>query len=222
MITVAEGKFSKLHFSYNSGGKLVWSELGCKRDGYVNLFITSDEEITEGDYCIGDGIGYCKGPINKCTKVIDDKFIILNGSVKVSKAGNLKIILTTDESLLSFTDYHGVVTDNPLKICYNKSVPHPSEEFINKFIENLNNKIPMDIVAVEYDEFISNNGCNLNDGYHSGVKVDKKTNTVIVKEIKENWTREEVTNLIDSFRNDNLKHGGTVNISTKLWVEENL
>ena len=155
-----------------------------------HLYIISDDEIKEGDWCINTG-GNIKDsfPFRVTKEVMNNKFI-------------KKIIATTDSSLEinSNFDYNHLL---PNKNDFRFYLPQPSEQFIQKYIEEYNRGNIITDVLVEY-ELISNeeyflNTINPDDDvpyFDERLKINHKDNTITIKKIKDSYSREEVEKLL--------------------------
>lgn len=98
-----------------------------------HLYILSDEEIEEEDWCYGmDGIFQYKGKIN-----LPD--------IELPK----KIIATTDRSLGLVVDQNGC----PMQ-AYSEFLPQLSQSFIDKFVEEYNKGNVITEVMVEYEKIL--------------------------------------------------------------------
>ena len=180
-----------------------------------HLYIISDDEIKEGDWCINTG-GNIKDsfPFRVTKEVMGNKFI-------------KKIIASTDESLNNlpekpnFSSYMSFSLGNPL--------PQPSKQFIQKFIEEYNRGNVITDVLVEYQTdfksetklYMLSMGDNPNDFKYGEptIKINPKDNTITIKIVKDCYTREEVENLIYSAMKDRCY---TTIAEWKKWIEENL
>lgn len=142
-----------------------------------HLYITSDEEIKEGDWFIFDRVfkSICR---------VDS--IILNNIETCDK----KIIATTDTSLKIKTFYE---IEGNQEI----SLPQPSQQFIEKYIEEYNKSNVITDVLVEY---IDNGEEGWSGSNEDGepiwnekieLKVNPKDNTITIKKVKDSWNREE-------------------------------
>lgn len=198
------------YLEYHIDHKLYFN--GIEQHLYI---ISPDEEINKDDYwiyiCPINGIDYGENnnPIIKSN---------LNNSwfEKLHDRKNYyKILATTDLSLRR---------DNLKPLGQFIKIPQIPQSFIQQFIEEYNNSVVISDVMVEYEEFIPNNGCNLNGGYHSGIKINSNDNTVVIKCIKDSWNRKEVEELIREFRSDILvkvNQGHVLNF-TENWIEQHL
>lgn len=167
-----------------------------------HLYITSDEEIKEGDWCIlFDSFGHLF--TNDAQQYIPSKGHILNNGLR-------KVIATTDNEL-----GHG---DN-VGAWY--SLPQPSQAFITKYVEEYNKGCQIIEVLVEYiyemDDFSE---------YKPLLKVNSKDNTITIKKIKDSWTREEISNLcrdaIEFGYNSCFNKRGLGDCMINDWINKNL
>ena len=186
---------------------------------HQHLYIISDDEIKENDWCINTG-GNIKDsfPFRVTKEVMNNKFI-------------KKIIATTDTSL---------------RVPYNNGdmndliiLPQPSQRFIQKFVEEYNKGNVITDVLVEY-ELISNeeyfeNTVNPDDDvpyFDEKLKINPKDDNITIKKVKDSYTREEHISNIKKFSLELgskihcfLKEDGTLSISIQdvnKWIEENL
>lgn len=146
-------------------------DVGDKK--YFNFYILSDEKIKEDDWCYNsNGVG------------IKNKIIYINsiGSrLNAKQFGWKKIIATTDNSL---------------------GLPQPSQSFIKKYIEDYNSDNVIENVLVEYEEYFDNKSKDRQYVNKQGevinsiiLKVDPN-HTITIKNLKDNYSREEVENII--------------------------
>ena len=200
-------------------GKLILN--GLKNDEYKeyqHLYIISDDEIKKGDYI------YCT--ITNAIEIAKYNHDDLTRDWK-------KVIATTDTSLYIHQEETFYL---PERVFY---LPQPSQQFIQKYIEEYNKGNIITDVLIEY-ELISNeeyfgNTINPDDDvpyFDERLKINSKDNTITIKKVKDSYTREEVIDLImravgeshDWSREHNDIH--SINIIEKRflnkWLEENL
>ena len=177
-----------------------------------HLAIISDDEIEEDDWRYD----------LKCNEIFKtSKSDIENYDTNNCK----KIIATTDTSLQILGEF----CTNPGNVGYHpKSLPQPSQQFIEKYIECYNKGEVITDILVEYelDEInsiicygdcgICDNSCKI---IHK-LKVNPKDNTITIKKLRDIWNREEVINLIKSFAS-NYQYASN-DIGYNKWIEENL
>lgn len=179
-----------------------------------NLYITSDDEIKDGDYCMSININSKLHKPFKC--VNKEAFINPEFLNSVDAKDVKKIIATTDKSLI------------PL-FCktQTKNIPQISQSFINQYIESYNKGNVITEVTVEYEEYMKQGIFNKGDDTHYfDVKINPD-NTINIKLIKDNYSREEVIILLqnvikDSYSYELEEHHGGDYRNLKKWIEENL
>ena len=144
-----------------------------------HLYILSDEEIKEGDWCYGmDGIFQYKGKIN-----LPD--------IELPK----KIIATTNKSIF--------LPDRFPSFIY---LPQPSQSFIEKFVEEYNKGNVITEVMVEYESIGAYANPKYDSDYQLKINSD---NTINISMPKDSWSREEVRQKLNDYRlyakNSNLR-----------------
>jgi len=183
------------------------SELQSRFSKFFNLYIISDDKIEDGDwYFDGTDLIHQKSQYN-------DGLVDGNSDAK-------KVIATTDTSLKvkQWLDY----ADDSVNI----SLPQPSQQFIEKFIEEYNKGNAIKNVLVGYEQ-------GLNKPLHEALrdssplvferlKINSKDNTITIKELKDSWNREEFIQLLKEFRNGLLPTTQVEIEYTNKWIEENL
>ena len=164
-------------------GKLILN--GLKNDEYKeyqHLYIISDDEIKKGDYYIIDNIPE----------------LLKNNGLRFIDNYCKKVIATTDTSLYI---HQKETMSLPERVFY---LPQPSQQFIQKYIEEYNRGNIITDVLVEY-ELVSNeeyflNTINPDDGvpyFDENLKINPKDNTITIKKVKDSYTKEEVDRLLD-------------------------
>ena len=177
---------------------------------HQHLYIISDDEIKEGDWC------YDKRP-DENGDLVDIVYQVKNIEFELRTSTEKKIIATTDSSL--WRPSHKYASDVIL-------LPQPSQQFIEKFIEEYNRGNVITDVLIEY-ELISNeeyfgNTVNPDDDvpyFDEKLKINPKDNTITIKKVKDSWNREEVENLIYAAMKDRCY---TTVSEWRKWIEENL
>ena len=100
-----------------------------------------------------------------------------------------KIIATTDSSL--WRPSHKYASDVIL-------LPQPSQQFIEKFVEEYNKGNMITDVLVEYELKITHGGrINNNTKMWEELTINPKDNTITIKKVKKSYTQEEVDRLLD-------------------------
>jgi len=175
------------------------------------LYILSDEEIKEGDWM------YRKGAEPITIKQAEKG----TTSPRLSSLGWLKIIATTDNSL-TFLKKARPDHSDPVSWYY----PQPSQSFLEVFVREYNKGNVIKEVMVEYETIINQetqlgNKDNL-PLTKEAIKINFKDNTITIKRVKENWSREEVKSIILDFAdfNGSFKRDGVDWIDK--WIEQNL
>jgi hypothetical protein len=178
--------------------------IGTMDDGYIptstqktqHLYITSDDEIKDGDW-----VYYKNGSLEGIHQVINGqrpKTMILK-----------KIIATTDE--LKLKDI-----SRPLGVY--QILPSPSESFIKAYIEAYNNGNVIEDVLVECEEIIVQDAFKRRPDYNT-YRIKLKDNNIIIKKMKDSWTREEMCSNMQQYM-EYCKFLGY--ITPQQWIEENL
>lgn len=181
-------------------GKLILS--GLKNDEYKeyqHLYFLSDDEIKEGDWFLYynknnqlEGIarfikeeGENNTLVEKYSKVTGfSKFYI--GILGCKK---YKIIATTDIKLgtSEYSDRYRESYFNPL--------PQPSQQFIQKYIEEYNKGNIITDVLVEYEYLLDDRAVLP----YWNLKVNTKDNTITIKKLKEVYTKEELCQVLEKY-----------------------
>ena len=116
-------------------------------------------------------------------------------------------------------------TDKTLSQTSRTEIPQPSQQFIEKYIEEYNkgNVITDIMIEYEYSE-VKEKLYN----YLNNPKINPKDNTITIKKVKDSWNREEVIELCKQAFIDGTYAGGfgpdekTIDSETEKWIEENL
>ena len=207
-----------------------------------HLYFLSDEEIKEGDIVkIPCGIGRVKELHYKLgndnpSYIVEDLIIL---SLRYNQKENefqtnsfrfediKKIIATTDESL-----YFKDTNKNPkqymgsyMSMSLGENLSQPSQQFIEKYIEEYNKGNIITDVLIEY-ELISNEeyfGNTVNPDndvpyFDEKLKINPKDNTITIKKVKDSYTREEILDDIEQ----SIIQGLNIGQYRDKWIEENL
>ena len=186
-------KTERLNIRIYSDEELQNSKVLSKLKYTTNhLYIVSDDEIKESDFCIYEG------SVVKATS--EDKVYKEYKASTLNKYAQ-KIIATTDKSLTvkSFINKgreYGKKVDMLLS--------QPSQMFIKKYIEEYNKGNRITDVLVEYEEYaVGNYGMSSGEPtIDKRIKVNSKDNTITIKKIRSSWNRKEVIELLKSFADD--------------------
>ncbi len=162
-----------------------------------HLYLTSDEEIKEGDWCIHTSHGK--------SILIQVKYIENKGQHIITECGQncwgdycRKIVATTDKVLGFGNGYHGW---------------YPLPQIPQQFIEEYCKVGGIDEVLIKYG-FIE----KINKVPIWKLKLDSN-NCVIISSVKESWNREEIEALLVKYwRESDGKNG----IAMTNWIKENL
>ena len=193
-----------------------------------HLYIISDDEIKEGDWC------YCSKE-NRCIK---------NEMHTNVPSTRKKIIATTDSSLNKKHDCDcGATTYEGCSQCL-EILPQPSQQFIEKYIESYNKGEIITDVLLEYEKNVE-----MRQGYPKpstangktewnydkitsyNLKVNPKDNTITIKKLKDSWNREELIEKLKSILYDSsslvytLPDNTVESIDYELfnnWIKDNL
>ena len=178
----------------------------------------------------------------KCKIIYLNNFIYILSDDEI-KEGDLHI--TSDHSGFGFRKYKIIATtdtslktDNPNydigKLAY-ITLPQPSQQFIEKYIESYNKGEVITDILVEYEIdklkqlHTDSNSLSLAESLgsfiHWKLKVNTKDNSITIKKLKDNWNREEVKQFaIKAFQAGfdycGASHLGCPDESN--WIEENL
>lgn len=193
----------KLYLNKKERGELI-TEIGSPQ----HLYITSNDEIKEGDWYF-DGIDFIHQKSKHNAALVD------------GNKQNKKIIATTNTSLKLYetaTDYKVIMGS-----C--KILPQPSQQFIEKYIESYNKGEIITDALVEYE--MRHTGWTEDQSeytYDEFIKVNPKDNTITIKRLKESWNRKELSEKLHKLKQDviNKYHAQITNLDVDEWIEENL
>ena len=195
---------------------------------HQHLYITSDDEIKEGDWFYDSE----KGKIHQCNHVFTNAVSAVSNNVTrythyVDTRILFKIIATTDKSLnITKQTSYRLGKSAALDVEY---LPQPSQSFIKAFVKAGSIKE----VLVEYEK----GGCTHNSCYTPECKDLCYTirtgshNTITIKEAKEKmYSREEVKELCMLAHNNGwkantaftTKKGQSPKYTISHWIKENL
>jgi len=164
-----------------------------------HLYILSDEEIKERDWCLYK------------ESVIGEKPFQITKEQLINKAWFKKIIATTDSSLRDFTKLKEI----------GDFYPQPSNSFLEVYVKAYNEGKQIKQVMVEYEGIEW-----LDRPLEYFPKVNPKDNTITIKRVKDIWNREEVIELIEKFVYFNSREEANPKIKTitgvKDWMNQNI
>ena len=147
-----------------------------------HLYIISDDDIKEGDWVIWNN------QIEQAKRV----------ESQMAYHGFKKIIATTDRSLQINTFYK--VTG-----VFDGGLPQPSQQFIEKYIEEYNKGNVIIDVLVEYETLKTTaNNKHFGEGHIYSItnklKINPKDNTITIKKLKDSFNLEEMYKLMDDYQ----------------------
>ena len=166
--TLAKCDYGTLHLAYNN---------------VQHLYIINDDKITKDDTYV-----YCLSS-NEIIKLREDfkQNIDVPYYRGVADSDLRKIISTTDKDLID-----GIRWDKEFPL------PQPSQQFIEKYIEEYNKGNVITEVMVEYEnedmDFDPAKPNSIN--WVKKLKINPKENTVTIRKQKDSFSREEVENLL--------------------------
>lgn len=188
-----------------------------------NLYVISDDIIKNNDWCYDKSNRKIIQVIYKhkdtknhyyVSSYVNNEKEILSKGYSIDIKDLSKIIATTDTSLgynESFINPIGNKADNKWI-----SLPQPSQQFIEKYIQAYNKGEIITDVLVEYEKIY--NGYRHKDGeWQLKLKINPKDNTITIKKLKDSWSREEVRGLLIKFYNEFPER-----YNLEQWIKENL
>jgi hypothetical protein len=205
-----------------------------------HLYITSDDEIKEGDWYLvelfkitGESIGLQLEQCKETEEVWINNFDIAS----TRHQDNCKKIIATTDTSLKIPDFP------ELENTAYRSLPQPSDKFIQAYIDAYNKGEKIEKVLVEYGRFIGQCACVTDqDMFTDCVNefgtctksyyfLKLKDNNIIIKKVKASWIREElpikiIQDMIKYCEKeqiyDKLGSHGDFYYKAKNWIEENL
>lgn len=209
-----------------------------------HLYINSDDKIKEGDWVLYKNPSSSRILVVKVSNINNDKFDYERSSLDIREIPikwAKKIIATTDTSLkIPRKNSH----PNSVWKLDGALLPQPSQQFIQKFVEEYNKGNVINDVLVEYETLGKygnvllaksplNNEFNSDMSIYSDyLKINPKDNTITIKKVKDSWNREEVVDLLIravgeshdwSSENNNIHSIGLIEKRfLNKWIEENL
>ena len=197
---------------------LGWRNARSTNQTVQHLYITSDEEIKEGDwvilnYRIGKSIDKA---LPACLKNAFHNADFWNAENKTQNLGNKPIIATTDTSLRRMGD--GIVD-----IALGLEISYIPESFIKYFIEEYNKGNVITKVMVEYVQVPNSVFIQVLEAPYIQLKINSD-NTINIKPIKNSWNREEHIANIKAFAKEFVANTDTAYKQAVIdkWIENNL
>lgn len=187
-----------------------------------HLYITSDEEIKEGDWCYHPEISQEYTIINKGvqTKGLHPaKGVIQWKDTTNEWYKKARKIIATDASLRVPT----ITTWNDGEQSINKfPLPQIPQQFIQYYIEEYNKGNIITEVEVEYVQVPNSVFIQVLEAPYIQLKVNSD-NTINIKPIKDSWTREEhVADLYKAYKYGIQQGLNPTTIPFDEWIKENL
>jgi len=184
--------------------KTLWFAHSGVGNSYGNrhLYITTDDEIKEGDWCLFFWDGTKDGELGQVgsepQQYLPSKGHTLNRNLR-------KIIATTDPKLRSDS-----LIEDPARpednLLIRKGIPKIPQSFIESYCKN-----PVDNVMVEYGLFHDGNFKD-DDETHAFKAIRKPRvnshNEIIIHPVKDSWTVEDLPDLLNRFCKDHSLHRG--------------
>ena len=181
-----------------SNDTLFWHDkpIISTKIGNGELYITSDEEIKEGEY----GLDIRDNKIFKCERVLSNHYE--QGVLQFQKSYCKKIIAITDTSL---------------------GLPQLPQQFIEKYIEEYNKGNVITKVMVEYVQVPNSVFIQVLEAPYIQLKINSD-NTINIKPIKNSWNREEHIANIKAFAKEFVANTDTAYKQADIdkWIENNL
>ena len=137
-----------------------------------------------------------------------------------TETGYREVLATTDESL----EPRNLYGNSGL---FKTKLPQPSQQFIEKYIEEYNKGQQITECLVEYEDIYPEHFTyNPSENIITRLKVDKN-NTITIKKLKDSWNKEEVIefgNKVKEYCKDGWKPDSLhrVFFEWDKWIEENL
>lgn len=107
-------------------------------------------------------------------------------------------------------------TDEQFHNTFKQYLPQPSQSFIEKYVEEYNKGNIITEVMVEYEQLQE---MDSKADWFEQLKINPKDNTITIRKCKDNWSREEVIDIL-------YKHTESMfsreRITLDKWIEQNL
>jgi hypothetical protein len=205
----------------------LYSGYGEKTDRQqcFNLYVTSNEEIKEGDWCLLNVEGTLRA-----VRVIDITLVELWNIMKVPK-----IIAATNTSLLTSEIKNRIYKGVPTKVNVHKPLPQIPKLFIKYYIEQYNKGNVITDVLVEYEEYMTdgwvptyNNPDNHNLDQPTELDYRLKINsdnTINIYQVKDTWNRLELIEKLNecaAFVKHKIEYESYCIGDLEEWINENV
>lgn len=195
-------------------------------------------------YCSSDGL-YLKKEYRGNSYTPQHLYIVSDEPIKVGDwvlKPDGTIIQMTHNNIVSYLDSQSTATkkiiattDKYLELPYNggrhEFLPHPSQSFIEKYVEEYNKGNIITEVMVEYEKVIPNPQTISKefdfDDIVFNLKVNIKDNTITIRRVKDSWNKEELIKILADytdtlFENSWSRNGLSNDEYSKNWIDKNL
>lgn len=189
----------------------------CQHDDYIghHLYITSNDPIQDEEHYVSFERDYATEP--------KERYVLYVKSTGLNGENPRKIIATTNTSLKqpipeSLSDYPFSYTP--------KSLLQPPSEFIQKYVEEYNRGNIITKVLVEYNIIPFSVSSPNRDRGEGDVKINTEDNTITIKEIKTQWDRDELIEILIKCCGEvsciDGKLYGKTPAELYLWIKDNI
>ena len=155
-------------------GNVITNLIEYKSVNVYKMYITEYKEIEDKDYFV--------------TQYSQNTFVLGKRIKSTRNVEGNKIIAILGNHIYPPCDGH----------CSNECVctyPHPSSNFVIKWIEEANKGNTITDVLVEYEYLLNDNTVIP----YWNLKVNPKDNTITIRKVKENYTKDEVIRLLEKY-----------------------
>jgi hypothetical protein len=206
-----------------------WSQSVLNYYESQHLYITTDEEAKEGEYCID----IRDNKIFKVERSLTNHYE--SGVLSFQKSYCKKIIATTDILLIDSEILVNHIVQEGKNAGLIIQFPQIPQSYIQQYIAEYNKGNVITQVIVEYTEKWVNSKGHIGDNfsdvalYEESIKeygamlksvlIINPDNTINIQPIKNSWSKEEVRNILNDFFND---HTNCQNADINKWLEKNL
>lgn len=208
-------------FNYKEEYKTLQAE--GEYTSYFHLYFTSNEEIKEGDWYIWlDNNQICQG---------EEHIDIVNKHI--NNGDCRKIIATTDSSLKLECRGCRFNKNSPgiIYTCSCQTLPQPSKEFIQLFIESYNKgevitdvlvEVETEYIKSKFTDWTKEGEVSYKNVLHPTDKLKLQDNTIIIKEKEESW--DDIKDLFYVLHDDKIKEWSNnkqLLLEYHKWLKEN-
>jgi hypothetical protein len=222
----------------NSGKPLELSLNTDKLALHTNqhLYVISDDEMSENDFILTFTHAY-RYIIDQIKEIHKGTYVSIRNELLLKESIKGKIISTTDTSLRicspciqcdgtgetvhsqTYNRQRKCDLCSQLKYPNTKALPQPSQQFIEKYIEEYHKGKTITDVLVEY--------ASIGPGFHAwyDVKINSKDNTITIKKLKDSWNKEEVIEqmwLAYKAANTLFEDESPLRLEFDNWIDKNL